>query len=1798
MILLDRLFRRLLWGLMVMAALSEGVMAQADHAGFEARLAHPLALTPDGSRLLAVHAEAASLSVFDVTGGGLVRVAEIPVGLEPVAVRARTNDEVWVVNEVSDTVSVISLASGAVVAVLATGDEPGDVVFAGGKAFVSAARDNEIWVYDAVTRALLAQVAVEGLFPHSLAVSEDGARVFAAFLHSGNKTTVLKRQQAPAPPAPNNAALPAAPNTALIVAADDPRIPYTVVDHDVVELDVATHAVLRYVGGVGTNLLGLAQRPGAGELWVSNTEALNLVRFEPELNGNFVRNRLSKVALPTAEVTPHDLNAGFDYAVLPNPAAQAVALSQPGALVFAADGSHLWVAAFASDRVAKVDAASGTVVERVDLRMGGGDSDVMRGPRGLVLDEAGGRLFVLNKLRETLSVIDLAGAGPTVTAEVELSRYDPLPPAVKAGRGYLYDARLSGNGTVSCGICHLDGDRDGLAWDLGDPGGVMQTVLGANLSIHDLRLRPRSLHPMKGPMTTQTLWGMQAGAPFHWRGDKPGIEDFNSTFPNLMGGEEISEEDMAQLVAYLMTLRHHPNPNRNLDRSLPTWFGAGNPVNGRNLFNDHIKSHCVTCHALPTGSDNNLDLPQESGLSQPVKTPPLRTVYQRLFYDPRPGAVSLSGFGLLHDGTGFEMPIGHPYVLDDLNTLQELRDVSAFVMCFDTGTALTVGHTVLVDAGNRGQPEVLNRLSLLEARAQAGDCDLVVRGRWQGQSRSWRYQSGGIGYRGISLVNANGSLQVMSSPNLGVNGSISAMKLQADGKLLIAGSFTAYNGIACNNIARVNPDGSFDHSFNVGSGTDGGINALAVQSDGKVVIGGVFSRFNGSVRNRLARLNANGALDVSFDPGDGPNNAVNALVMQSDGKIVIGGAFERFAALNSSGVARVDGDGRFDQSFGLGFGANAAVSAVALQSDGKLILAGFFDRFDQTEVGHIVRLYENGSVDESFVSGSGANDSVLALSVQSDGKILVGGRFTRFNQTDRNKIVRLHQDGSIDTDFENVMELQGSVNALSVSTDGKMLVGGGSIFNGTKIQPFIRLGANGALDQSFDTTQVEWGLVSAFAVRTDGKFWVGESRAYRADRVGDGAMTRVALLSGLALGESVSFMGVLPGQGERLGGDLDGDEVLDGDDPDHRVYHGRPRLVRDLADRAASPGAMMRLEVAVLGEELVFEWSRNGVVLLEETGPILQRAETSLADAGLYQVRVSNGAGEVTSRQAVVQVFPAPSITVQPVARTVNQGQTASFSVTANGTGLSYQWLRGGLPVQGATARTLTFLNARGVEAGDYSVVVANGAGAVTSEVAGLTVVQPPVVTPGSLPPAMVGQAYSVPLQAANGATRFQVLGLPKGLNLVDGNRVIAGKSQRSGLFPLRVTAFNSAGSSGAAVTVNLEVRAFPAEATGVYEGGVEAHAGLNGDLGGWLRLVTSPVAVFTGQLRLGGRAHALRGSWVVEEGEEPRATVEIKRGRLESLWLELAIDEATRQLTGWVKEGEAVESRAAVEAAGALAVGAGYSGNHTLAMLVPEDREGVQEVPQGDGIGGFTVHANGAVRGVLRLADGTAVPLAAALLEGGEVRVFRALYGNLGSLAGVVKIVPSGSHRLAGSEMNWVKHAVPRSRSYAGGFERLALRVRGGLYEIPAAGATVAGLARAQLQFREGGAPQPEQRLDVADLIFPARHPARAAIPAGQPSGVFLVLQPRVGSRFVAGQTGSFAGGFTLKDADPTSATGVERVRKAKFQGMIVDAGDGPRGYGFFQLAELPSLGPPRTTLTNSPLRAGRVRLDPLPPP
>ena len=227
--------------------------------------------------------------------------------------------------------------------------------------------------------------------------------------------------------------------------------------------------------------------------------------------------------------------------------------------------ANCWFAAHGTDRIGVLD-LSGNVLARIDVSQGQTSTVTMRGPRGLAKHPTGSELYVYNRLARSLTVVDV----PTrsVLRELPLAPWDAESAAIVEGRKFLYDARLSGNGTMSCASCHIDGDTDGLAWNLGDPGGAMVATptnqpFPFNQNISDL-------HPMKGPMTTQTLRGLSGVGPLHWRGDRADFQAFNGAFDALMGGSQLSTTDMNTYAGFGTTMAFPPNPNQLLDRGLRT----------------------------------------------------------------------------------------------------------------------------------------------------------------------------------------------------------------------------------------------------------------------------------------------------------------------------------------------------------------------------------------------------------------------------------------------------------------------------------------------------------------------------------------------------------------------------------------------------------------------------------------------------------------------------------------------------------------------------------------------------------------------------------------------------------------------------------------------------------------------------------------------------------------------------------------------------------------------------------------------------------------------------------------------------------------------------------------------------------------------------------------------------------------------------------------------------------------------------------------------------------------------------
>jgi YVTN family beta-propeller protein len=741
---------RLLIVLVSLCTVAGLATGQEAFLNFESPPIHPLRVSPGGSRLFAVNTADNRLVVWSLANPDApALLKEIPVGLEPVSIAARSEDEVWVVNHLSDSVSVVSVSAGRVLHTLRVVDEPTDVAFAAGRAFVTAAARDEVAVFDLATLAPLGTIPIFGKDPRALAVSPAGDRLYVMVHHSGNRTTFINPEDSPPQPLPGNPALPPAPEVALIVSLDDPAwaplVPYDLPDVDVVEIDPVTLAVTREISGVGTTLYDLAVHPTSGDLFVANTEARNTIAFEPVLRGHCIDSRITRISVgETAVVTPVDLNPDVDYALLPNPAALATALAEPAAIVVDAGAARLYVAAQGTDRVGVLD-LNGNVLDRIEVgpSQGAGIQTAnKRGPRGLALHPGSGRLYVFNRFSNSVSVVDpLAGS---VLNELPVGAHDPTPLVTSVGRRFLYDAKLSGNGTMSCASCHVDGDVDFLAWDLGNPDGEM--VLAPEDQPFPFNQLLEDIHPMKGPFMTQTLKGLTNVGALHWRGDKPTFSDFNPAFDGLMGGSELPTGDMDLFAAFGTSIVFPPNPNQPLDRQYSDQPAETNQAAGQSAFLGMVfpfvplaaDLSCSSCHD-PGNGTNGFVMGQLVEFASPqMKIPQLRSSYRKLGLSVAPGP-SKSGFSFGHHGS-------HETILDFLgNTVFDAwpvdikDDIEAFLMAFDTGTAPLVGYQARAHQGNWSDPEVQAQWVLLSSRAAAGDIDLTARGLLNGETRSLLY---------------------------------------------------------------------------------------------------------------------------------------------------------------------------------------------------------------------------------------------------------------------------------------------------------------------------------------------------------------------------------------------------------------------------------------------------------------------------------------------------------------------------------------------------------------------------------------------------------------------------------------------------------------------------------------------------------------------------------------------------------------------------------------------------------------------------------------------------------------------------------------------------------------------------------------------------------------------------------------------------------------------------------------------------------------------------------------------------
>jgi uncharacterized delta-60 repeat protein len=301
----------------------------------------------------------------------------------------------------------------------------------------------------------------------------------------------------------------------------------------------------------------------------------------------------------------------------------------------------------------------------------------------------------------------------------------------------------------------------------------------------------------------------------------------------------------------------------------------------------------------------------------------------------------------------------------------------------------------------------------------------------------------------------------------GPNDRVHALAVQNDKKILIGGAFTQVDGVPRGHIARLNYNGSIDMGFNSSTGANERVFALALQPDQKMIAAGSFTAINNVSRTRIARFNTNGVLDATFNPGLGANAEVYALAVQPDGRILIGGRFNGVGGVtNLNGLARLFPNGVLDPSFTPALNVGAVIYSVAVQTDGKIIAGGYLYSVGLSNHNYAVRLNPDGTIDNSF-QNSGANNVVSAIDLQEDGRVVLGGDFYYLSGLNRVRVGRLETNGAVDLSFIGSVP-NNAVNALQVQSDGETIIGGEFKFVNSYYRSHVaRLLPNGTLDYFF-----------------------------------------------------------------------------------------------------------------------------------------------------------------------------------------------------------------------------------------------------------------------------------------------------------------------------------------------------------------------------------------------------------------------------------------------------------------------------------------------------------------------------------------------------------------------------------------------------------------------------------------------------------------------------------------------------------------------------------------------------------
>ena len=551
---------------------------------------------------------------------------------------------------------------------------------------------------------------------------------------------------------------------------------------------------------------------------------------------------------------------------------------------------------------------------------------------------------------------------------------------------------------------------------------------------------------------------------------------------------------------------------------------------------------------------------------------------------------------------------------------------------------------------------------------------------------------------------------IADSLNPGANAEVYAVALQPDGKVLLGGNFTSVAGQTRNRIARLNADGTLDAGFNPGA--SGLVFSFGMQPDGRILVGGSFTNLAGQSRTNLARLNPDGTLDAAFSPNPTLNpissSRVFALLPHSDGSILIGGVFWHVGGIPRTGIARLNADGLLDTNFNAS--VDGFVCALAEQLDGRILVGGAFHTLNGEPRAGLGRLHPNGMLDSSFTNV--ASSYIYALAEQPDGKILVGGWFTSLVGQPRSSIGRLNSDGSLDDSFNPGPD--NTVYSIRLHADGRLVAGGQfGVMGGQARGRLAKLNADGSVEAEFNPNAN--GTVYSVAGQPDGALVAG------------GVFTSIA---GQARNRIARLTDTAPAT-ESLSSDASSVTWLRGG--------AAPEVARTTFEAITNGTTWTTLGS---GERIPGGWRLGGLSL--PVNPTLRARGFT-----------TSGGFQSSSSWFVESLMGPPQLSAQPVSRTNNATTTASFSVMGvAGLPTAYCWLKNGVPladtgnVSGSQTGTLVLTNVLGADAGQYQAVLSNVWGSVTSVVATLTVIDPLITSQPAAQAVNAGQTATFSVTA------------------------------------------------------------------------------------------------------------------------------------------------------------------------------------------------------------------------------------------------------------------------------------------------------------------------------------------------------------------------------------------------------------------------------------------------------------------